>query len=57
MEEKEITDIKSIAENFNRYFTQMGPTLTKRVDYFSVNFQKHLESYNITQPEKDLSMN
>ena len=35
----------------------MGPTLTKRVDYFSVNFQKHLEAYNITQPEKDLSMN
>ena len=57
MEEKEITDIKSIAENFNRYFTKMGPTLTKRVDYFSVNFQKHLEAYNITQPEKDLSMN
>ena len=31
VEEKEIEDIKSIAENFNRYFTEIGPTLAKKV--------------------------
>ena len=57
MEKKEITDIKSIAENFNRYFTEIGPTLAKKVDSSSVNFHQYLEAYNITQPEKDLTVN
>ena len=57
MEKKEITDIKSIAENFNRYFTEIGPTLTKKVDSSSVNFHQYLEAYNITQQEKDLTVN
>ena len=57
MEEEEITDIKSIAENFNRYFTEIGPILAKKVDPSSINFHKYLEAYNITQPEKDLTVN
>ena len=57
MQEKEITDIKSIAENFNRYFTEIEPTLAKKVDSPSVNFHKYLEAYDITQPEKDLTVN
>ena len=57
MEEKEITDIKSIAENLNRYFTEIGPTLAKKIDSPSVNVYKYLEAYNITQPEKDLTVN
>ena len=46
MEEKEITDIKSKAESFNRYFTEIGPILARKVDSSSVNFHKHLEAYN-----------
>ena len=48
----EITDIKSIAENFNRYFTEIGLTLAKKVDpCSSVNFHKYLKAYNFqTQP-------
>ena len=57
MKEKEITDIKSKAESSNRYFTEIGPILVKKVDSSSVNFHKHLEAYNITQPEKDLTVN
>ena len=57
MEGKKITDIKSIAENFNRYFTEIEPTLAKKVDSPSVNFYKYLEAYDITQPEKDLTVN
>ena len=57
MEKKEITDIKSIAKNFNRYFTEIGPTLAKKVGSSSVNFHKYLEAYSITQPEKDLTVN
>ena len=57
MEKIEITDIKSIAKNFSRYITEIGPTLAKKVDSSSVNFYKYLEAYNITQLEKDLTMN
>ena len=57
MEKKEITDIKSIVENFNRYFTKIGLTLAKKVDSSSVDFHKYLEAYNIIQPEKDPTVN
>ena len=57
MEKIEITDIKSIAKNFSRYITEIGPTLAKKVDSSSVNFYKYLEAYNITQLEKDLTIN
>ena len=48
--------MKSIAENFNMYFTEIGQTLAKKVDS-SVNFHKYLEACNITQPEKELAVN
>ena len=57
MEKKEITDIKSIAESFNRYLTEIGSTLAKKVDSSSVNFHKYLEVYNFIQPEKVLTVN
>ena len=57
VEEKEITEIKSIAKNFNRYFTEIEPTLAAKVDSSSANFHKYLEAYNITQPEKDMTVN
>ena len=57
VEEKEITEIKSIAKKFNRYFTEIGPTFAKKVDSSSVNFNRYLEAYNIIQQEKDLTIN
>ena len=52
-----IKDIRSIAANFKRYFTEIGPTLAKKIDSSSVNVHKYLEAYNITQPERDLTVN
>ena len=57
MEETEITHKISLAKNLNRYFIEIGPTLAKQVDYSSVNFHIYLEAYNITQPEKELTVN
>ena len=34
----EITDMKLLVENFNRYFTENGPTLAKKVDSSAANF-------------------
>ena len=51
------SNMKSIAENFNRYFTEIGQTLAKKVDSSSVNFHKYLEACNRTQPEKELAVN
>ena len=53
----EITDIKYIVESFNRYFNEIGPTLGTNFDSSSVNFHKYLEAHNMTQPEKDLTVN
>ena len=52
-----ITDIKSIAENFNKYFAKIGLTLAKTVDSSTVTFDKYWEEYNITQSENDLTIN
>ena len=47
VEKQQITDIKSIAENFNKYFTEIGPTLEEKVES-STTFYKYLEAYNNT---------
>ena len=59
VEEKKITDIKSTAENFNRYFTEIGPTLAKKGWFFFRKFSSIFRSIyiTITQPEKDLTVN
>ena len=31
MDKKSITETKSISENFNEYFTQIGPNLAKNI--------------------------
>ena len=36
VEKQEITDIKSIVENFNNYFAEIGLTLAKKVDSLSL---------------------
>ena len=38
-----------MAENFNIYVTEIGPTLAKKLDSSYVIFPKHLEAYSITQ--------
>ena len=40
---KEITDLKTIAEKFNKCFTEIGPNLAKNTDLSSVNFDSYLK--------------
>ena len=47
VEKQQITGIKSIAENFNKYFTEIGPTPEEKVES-STTFYKYLETYNNT---------
>ena len=32
VDEKHITNIHSIAKSFNKYFTEIGPNLTNKID-------------------------
>ena len=38
---KEITDLKTIAEKFNKFFTEIGPNLAKDIDPSSVTFDNY----------------
>ena len=49
--------IKIHSRKRKKYFTEIGPTLAKDVDFSSVIFHKNLEEYNKTQTEKDQTIN
>ena len=40
---KEITDLKTIAEKFSKCFTEIGPSLAKNTDLSSVIFDSYLK--------------
>ena len=42
---KEITDLKTIAEKFNKFLTGIGPNLAKDIDPSSVTFDKYLKTF------------
>ena len=54
---KEITDLKTIAEKFNKFFTEIGPNLVKDIDPSSVTFDNYLKTFNANQPEHNLTVN
>ena len=54
---KEITDLKTIAEKFNKFFTEIGPNLAKDIDPSSVTFDNYLKTFNANQPEHNLTVN
>ena len=43
------TDETQIAENLNKFFTEIGPKLAKEIETSTVKFDDHLEQCNITQ--------
>ena len=58
LESKFITNTDSIAENFNKCFTEIGPNLTNKISIPLANFDTYLHNkYNIFQPENTLSIN
>ena len=54
---KEITDLKTIAEKFNKFFTKIGPNLAKNIDPSSVTFDNYLKTFNANQPGHNLTIN
>ena len=56
MDKKSITETKSIAENFNKYFTQIGPNLAKDIGTSTRSFTEYIKKHGTTQPEKVISV-
>ena len=54
---KEITDLETIAEKFNKFFPEIGPNLAKDIDPSSVTFDNYLKIFNANQPEHNLTVN
>ena len=57
MEKKSITKTESIAEKFNKYFTQIGPNLAEDIGTSTKSFNQHIKKHDTTQPEKVISVN
>ena len=57
MDKKSITETESIAQNFNKYFTQIGPNLAKDIDTSPNSFNEYVKKHGTTQPEKVISVN
>ena len=52
-----ITNSKSIAENFNNFFTEIGLKLASEIKKAAKTFDIYLKKVNILQPEYPLSIN
>ena len=57
MDKKSITETESIAEKFNKYFTQFGPNLTKDIGTSNKSFNEYIKKYSTIQPGKIISVN
>ena len=56
-DKKSVTETKSIAENFNKYFTQIGPNLAKDIGTSTKRFNQYIKKHGTTQPEKVIPVN
>ena len=57
VDEKSIAETKSIAENFNKYSTHIGPNLAKDIGTSTESFNEYIKKQDTTQPEKLISVN
>ena len=55
--QKEITDLKAIAANFNKFFTEVGPNLAKDIYPSLVTLETYLKRFHKNQKENDLTIN
>ena len=49
--------MKTIAEKFNKCFTEIGPNYAKDNDPSSDTFDNYLKTFNANQPEHNLTVN
>ena len=52
-----ITNSKLIAENFNNFFTEIGPKLASEIEKPAKTFDVYLKKVDVLQPEYPLSIN
>ena len=57
VDQKILTNTKSIAENFNKFFTEVGPKLANEIVPPSASFKTYLSTCSNIQEEKPLSIN
>ena len=57
MVQKSITETEPIAENFNKYFPQIGPNFSKDIGTSTKNFNEWIKKHGTTQLEKVISAN
>ena len=57
MDKLSITETESIAESFNKYFTQIGPKLAKDIGTSTKSFNEYIKKHDTTQPERVISVN
>ena len=57
MDKISITETESIAESFNKYFTYIGPKLTKDIGTSTKSFNECIKRHDTTQPENVISVN
>ena len=57
VDKESITNIHSIAENFNKFFTEIGPNLANKINLPRKNFHEYLKEYQTCQPENVISVN
>ena len=54
---KNITNEELIAKNFNRYFSEIGPKLAKKIQTSPSNFESFMETCDTTLTEISLTIN
>ena len=57
VDKESITNIHSIAKNFNRFFTEIGPNLANKINPPGKHFHEYLKEYQTCQPENVISVN
>ena len=57
VDKENITNIHSIAENFNKCFTEIGPNLAHKINTRRKHFHEYLKEYQTSQPENVISVN
>ena len=57
VDKKNVTNIHSIAKNFNKFFTEIGPNLANKIDLPRKYFHEYLKEYQKCQPENVIFVN
>ena len=57
VDKESITNIHSIAENFNKFFTEIGPNLANKINPSRKHFHEYLKEFQTYQPENVISVN